>query len=162
MDESVGRVLIGGIGYRFLRDGSIGPWVVDELAARGSDAVEVEDVSYHPVGLSQNLQDREPYDRVVLVGSQPREREPGTIESYRWDGELPDAEEIQVRVSEAVTGVISLENLLIVVGALGGFPDDVRVVEIEPADEGWGEGFSETIESKQDEILEVVWNSTGQ
>ncbi len=160
MGGSTGRVLVGGIGYRFLRDGSIGPRVTDRLAERASESVEVEDVSYHPVGLSQNLQERSPYDRVVLVGSHTRQREPGTIDSYRWDGKLPDPEEIQVRVSEAVTGVISLDNLLIVVGALGGFPDDVRVVEVEPADEGWGEGFSPTIEGKLDEILETVWTST--
>lgn len=155
------RVLIAGIGYRFLRDGSIGPWVVDRLTERATESIEVEDVSYHPVGFSQNLQEREPYDRVVLVGSHPREREPGTIDSYQWDGALPDAAEIQVRVSEAVTGVISLDNLLIVVGALGGFPEDVRVIEVEPADEGWGEGFSPTIEAKLEEILETVWSSTG-
>lgn len=154
------RVLVGGIGYRFLRDGSIGPWVVDRMAEQASDGIEIEDISYHPVGFSQNLQDREPYDRVVLVGSHTREREPGTVHSYRWDGELPDPEEIQVRVSEAVTGVISLDNLLIVVGALGGFPEDVRVVEVEPVDEGWGEGFSPTIESRLDQILETVWTST--
>lgn len=154
------RALIGGIGYRYLRDGAIGPWVSDQLAERATDKVEVEDIGYHPVGFSQNLQDREPYDRVVLVGSYGRGREPGTVHSYRWDQVLPDNREIQDRVSEAVTGVISLDNLLIVVGALGGFPDDVHVVEIEPVDEGWGEGFSPEIESQLDEIKETVWNLT--
>jgi hydrogenase maturation protease len=114
------------------------------------------------VGLSQNLQDRDPYDRVVLVGSIARGREPGTVEAYRWDGELPAREAIQERVSEAVTGVISLENTLIVCGALGGLPDDVRVVEVEPEDQGWGDGFSPTIESTLPEVVEAVWSSTRQ
>ena len=153
------RVLVGGVGYRFLRDASVGPWLIDKWADCGTDGIEVEDVSYHPVGLTQNLQDREPYDRVVLVGSQPRGRPPATIEAYRWDGELPDVDEIQRRVSEAVTGVISLDNLLIVVGALGGFPDDVRVVEVEPVDEGWGEGFSPEVEARLAEVEEAVWTS---
>ena len=56
--------------------------------------------------------------------------------------------------------MISLDNLLIVTEAFGGFPDDVWVVEIEPEDEGWGEGFSETIEAKLPEIEEAVWSVT--
>lgn len=154
------RVLIGGIGYRNLRDGSVGNWIADQLASRAAGDVEVEDVSYHPVGLSQNLQERPDYDRVVLVGSMARRRAPGTVDVYRWDGELPPADEVQVRVSEAVTGVISLENTLIVCGALGGLPEDVRVVEVEPQDESWGEGFSPVVEGRLPEILETVWTLT--
>ena len=154
------RVLIGGVGYRHLRDDSLGPWVADELGGRAGDGIEVEDLSYHPVGLSQNLQDRPPYDRLVLVGAVRRGRDPGTVQAYRWSGTLPGAEEIQARVAEAVTGVISLDNLLVVCGALGGLPDDVRVVEVEPAVEGWGEGFSEAVERRLPEVLEAVWSST--
>ena len=110
--------------------------------------------------MSHNLRDRPPYDRLVLVAAVGRGREPGTVERYRWDGALPLPDEIQERVGEAVTGVISLDNLLIVCGALGGLPDDVRVIDVEPADEGWGEGFSPEIEAKLPEILEAVWTST--
>ena len=152
-------MLVGGVGYRFLRDGSIGPYVADALAERAGDGVEVEDLSYHPVGLSQNLAEREPYDRLVLVGAVQRGREPGSVHAYRWDGALPDSREIQARVNEAVTGVISLDNLLTVCGALGGLPDDVSVVEVEPADEGWGEGFSPEVDARLDEVVEAVWTS---
>jgi hydrogenase maturation protease len=147
------------VGYRFLRDGSIGPYVADALAERAGDGVEVEDLSYHPVGLSQNLAEREPYDRLVLVAAVRRGRAPGSVHAYRWDGALPDSREIQARVSEAVTGVISLDNLLTVCGALGGLPDDVSVVEVEPADEGWGEGFSPEVDARLDEVVEAVWTS---
>jgi len=154
------RVLVGGVGYRFLRDGAVGPYMADHLAAAASNGVEVEDLGYHPIGFTQNLQDRPAYDRIVLVGAIKRGREPGTVTAYRWDHALPSVKEIQERVSEAVTGVISLDNLLIVTEAFKAFPDDVRVVEIEPADEGWGEGFSPVIENKLTEIEEAVWSST--
>ena len=154
------RVLVGGVGYRNLRDGSLGPWVSDTLAQRASGSVEVEDLSYGPVALSHNLHDRPPYDRLVLVAAVERGRAPGTVERYRWDGALPSRDEIQERVAEAVTGVISLDNLLIVCGALGGLPDDVRVIEVEPADENWGESFSPEVEAKLPEILNAVWTST--
>jgi hydrogenase maturation protease len=154
------RVLVGGVGYRFLRDESVGPYMADRLAASGREGVEVEDLGYHAVGLSQNLQEREPYDRVVLVASVRRGREPGTVEAYRWDATLPSAAEIQGYVGEAAVGMISLDGHLIVCGALGGLPDDVRVVEVEPGEEGWGDGFSPGIEALLDEIEEAVWNST--
>lgn len=154
------RVLVGGVGYRNLRDGSLGPYVADRLAERAAGGIEVEDLSYHPVGLSQNLQDRPPYDRLVLVAAVRRGRAPGRLEAYRWDRVLPPPDEIQARVAEAVTGVISLDNLLVVCGALGGLPDDVRVIEVEPADDGWGEGFSPEVEAKLRDVEEAVWTST--
>jgi len=154
------RVLVGGVGYRYLRDESVGPWAVEQLEARAGDGVEVEDLGYHPVGFVQNLEDREPYDRIVLISAVRRGRPPGTLDVYRWDRVLPDRDAIQERVAEAVTGVISLDNLLIVSCALGELPQDVHVVEIEPGDEGWGEGFSAVIEERLDDVLEAAWTLT--
>ena len=154
------RVLVGGVGYRNLRDDSVGPWVADTLAERAGDGVEVEDLSYGPVAVSHNLRERPPYDRLVVAAAVRRGRAPGTVERYRWRGALPAAEEIQERVAEAVTGVISLDNLLVVCGAFGGLPEDVRVVEVEPGDEGWGEQFSPAVEAALPEVLEAVWTST--
>lgn len=154
------RVLIGGVGYRFLRDGALGPSLADALAPRAGDGVEVEDLGYHPVGFTHNLQARPPYDRIVLVGAVARGRQPGTVTAYRWDHVLPSVKEIQERVAEAVTGVISLDNLLIVTEAFGALPADVWVVEAEPADEGWGEGFSPEVESKLAQIEATVWSLT--
>lgn len=154
------RVLVGGVGYRFLRDESIGPYMADRLAERAREGVEVEDVSYHSLGLHQNLQERPPYDRVVFVAAVRRGREPGTLEAYRWSGELPSPADIQGYVGEAAVGLISLDGHLAVCGALGGLPDDVRVVEVEPGEEGWGDGFSPRIESLLDDIEEAVWTST--
>ena len=154
------RILVGGVGYRYLRDGAVGPYMTDTLAASATNGIEVEDLGYHPVGFTQNLQDRPAYDRIVLVGAIARGREPGTVTAYRWDHALPSNKAIQERVSEAVTGVISLDNLLIVTEAFGAFPEDVRVVEVEPADEGWGEGFSPVVQAKLGEIEEAIWSST--
>ena len=154
------RVLVGGVGYRFLRDGALGPYMSDVLAERATNGIEVEDLGYHPVGFTQNLEERPDYDRIVLVAAVGRGREPGSIKAYRWDHALPDVKEIQERVSESVTGTISLDNLLIVTEAFGAFPDEVWVVEVEPADESWGDGFSEIIEGKLPEIEEAVWSLT--
>ena len=154
------RVLVCGVGYRFLRDNAVGVWVTDTLAPQASNGIEFEDLGYHPVGFTQNLNERPPYDRIVFVGSADRGREPGTITTVRYDHALPDPSEIQERVADSVTGTISLDNLVIVAEAFKALPEDVWIVEIEPADETWGDGFSPTIEAKLPEIMETVWSLT--
>ena len=154
------RVLVCGVGYRFLRDNAVGVWVTDTLAPQASNGIEFEDLGYHPVGFTQNLNERPPYDRIIFVGSADRGREPGTITTIRYDHVLPDVNEIQERVADSTTGTISLDNLVIVAEAFKALPEDVWIVEIEPADETWGDGFSPTIEAKLPEIMETVWSLT--
>lgn len=154
------RVLVCGVGYRFLRDNALGLWVTDTLAPQASNGVEFEDLGYHPVGFVQNLEERPPYDRIVFVAGIDRGREPTTITTYKWDHELPSTKEIQDRVSDSVGGSISLDNLLIVSEAFNALPEDVWVVEVEPVDETWGDGFSPEIEAKLPEIVETVWSLT--
>ena len=154
------RVLVCGVGYRYLRDNALGVWVTDTLAPRASNGIEFEDLGYHPVGFVQNLNDRETYDRIVFVGSVERGREPGQITAYKWDHALPDVTEIQEHVTDSVTGSISLDNLLVVSEAFNALPEDIWVVEVEPADESWGDGFSPEIEAKLPEVMETVWSLT--
>jgi hydrogenase maturation protease len=152
------RTLIGGVGYENLRDGSVGPVVIAELGAEGWPAeVELEDLSYGPIAVMQRLQDADPrFDRLVLVSAVRRGRRPGTVTAYAWNGTLPAEVEIQARVAEAVTGVISLDNLLIVAGFFEALPQEVQVVEVEPEDEGWGAGFSLPVEAARREIVDTA------
>lgn len=152
------RTLLGSVGYSYLRDGSLGPVVLDALALEAwPPAVELEDLSYGPIAVIQRLQDaRPPFGRLVLVGAVRRGRPAGTVTVYRWDGRLPAEDEIQARVAEAVTGVISLDNLLIVAGFFEALPGEVRIVEVEPEDEGWGEGFSAPVEAARRAVIDTV------
>lgn len=141
------RVLVGGVGYRLLRDLSLGPLLMDRLKQEDwPEGVEIEDLSYGPVGVMHNLDARPPYDRIVLVGGVQRGRPPGDVFRYAWARRLPDPEEIQARVAEAITGVISLDNLLIIATYFDKLPRDVVVIEVEAADEDWGEEFSPEVE----------------
>ncbi len=144
------RVLVAGVGYRDLRDHSVGGAVVDRLAGYPwPHDVCVEDLSYNPVAVVQRLQDEppdRPFDRAVFVGSVERAGRPaGTVAAYRWDGVLPPAEDIQRAVSEAVTGVIALDNTLVVARHFDALPDDVVVIEVEPADHAFGDGFTDAV-----------------
>lgn len=155
------KVLVGGIGYRNLRDHSVGVAVVEHLSLRDwPRGVHVEDVSYGPIAVLQRLQDEppdEPFDRAVLVSAVPREgRAPGAVSAYRWDGVLPSEELIQRSVADAVTGVIFLDNTVIVTAYFGGLPDEVVVVEVEPELHEFGDRFGPAVEAAFEEVCALV------
>lgn len=155
------RVLIGGIGYRNLRDHSFGVVLIDALATREwpSD-VQVEDISYNPIAVVQRLQDEpsdRPLDLAVIVGALRRPgRAPGTLSVYRWDNMLPSAEEIQEAVTEAVTGIISLDNTLVVARHFGALPQTVIVVELEPDAHEFGDELTPAVAAALRRADEVV------
>lgn len=142
------RCVIGGVGYRNLRDHSLGIVLSDELAAYANPPhLLVEDLCYGPVAVAQWFLDEArttPITRAVFVAAVGREdgRAPGTISAYRWDHVLPEAEEIQRCVVDAVTGVILLDNTLIVVEWMEALPDETVVIEVEPLEHAFGDDMS--------------------
>ena len=155
------RVIVAGVGYRNLRDHSIGVEVVDRLAQGSwSEDVVVEDLSYNPIAVVQRLQDEPPdraFERAVIVGAVERlARPPGTVTAYRWDAVLPCDDEIQRAVTEAVTGVIALDNTLVVGRYFGGWPGDVVVVEVEPAVHEFGDTLSDVVARVFDPVCALV------
>ena len=131
------RVLIGGVGYRNLRDHSFGVVLVDGLDPAGlPPGVSVEDISYNPIAVVQRLQDDQPGNRfelAVIAGALPRPgRAAGTLSVYRWDNVLPPPPGIHQAITEAVTGIISLDNTLIVARHFDALPATVVVIELEP------------------------------
>ena len=98
-----------------------------------------------------------PYARRRLIRSAIRafvERDPLLA------GEIVDADarvnEAQRAVTEAVTGVIALDNTLVVTRHFGALPDEVVVVEVEPAVHEFGDTFSEVVERQLDGVCELV------
>jgi hydrogenase maturation protease len=152
------HVLIAGVGYTNLRDLSVGPFLVPRLREMDwPEGVEVDDWSFGPIAVVQRLQDRPGYyDRIVFVSAAERGREPGSVYRGKWEGHLPDPAEIQDRMGEAVTGVISLDNLLVITQHFGVLPSEVIVVEVEPLDTGWGPAFSPPVERALDEVVSTV------
>ncbi|MFN2569662.1 MAG: hydrogenase maturation protease [Candidatus Dormibacteria bacterium] len=143
------RILIAGVGYPFLHDWSIGNRLAAEFRERRWPAgVEIDDWSFGPVDAVFKLQGADPpYDRVVFFGAVERGREPGAVVRRFWDaGELPPDPDVQARVSEAVTGVISLENLVIICARFNALPREVVLIEVEPVSEEWGDGYSPAVQ----------------
>lgn len=85
--------------------------------------VVVEDLSEDPLEAARRLDDEWPrFERVILVGAVTRERPPGTITAYRWDGE-----------ADARDGdTAHFDTTLLALKELADVPDELIVVEIEP------------------------------
>ncbi len=152
------RTLIAGVGYSNLSDLSVGPLVAEQLGREEWPAdVEVDDLSYGPIAVVHRFAEAEPpYRRLVLVGAVDRGRQGPDIRCYRWDGVLPPPEEIQARVAEAVTGVIDLDNLLIVTGHFGVLPPEVFVVEVRPRATEFGMQTSPAVTALLAEVRRLV------
>lgn len=152
-----GRTLVGCVGYTSLRDGSAGPLLVERIYGTLGPDVDVEDLSYSPIDVMFLLQRRQPaYARAIFVGAVSRGAPSGTIRVSRWDPVPEPPEVVQGRVAEAVAGVISLENLLHINAYFKALPGEVTLIEIEPADESWGEGLTPVMERAVDEVAALL------
>ena len=156
------RAVIGGVGYRNLRDHSLGIVMSDELEALANPpALLVEDLCYGPVAVAQWFLDeaREaPITRAVFITAISREdgRPPGTISAYRWDHALPSEDEIQRCVVDAVTGVIFLDNTLIVVEWMNALPGETIVIEVEPLEHAFGDEMSPAVAASYAEVRRLA------
>lgn len=149
------RVLIGGLGYRFHRDGSFGLLAGDALERLvWPERVRVDDLGYGAILVAHDLAAAVPaYRRLVLLTASVREREPGHLYARRWRGGGGSDEEVQARVREAGAGVIDVDHLLVVAEALGALPPEVYVLELEPVELEGGEGLSERAEALLPEAI---------
>lgn len=156
------RTVIGGVGYRNLRDHSLGIVMSDELEPLARPpALEIEDLCYGPVAVGQWLLDEArhaPITRAVFVTAVAREdgRPPGTISAYRWDRVLPSEEEIQRAVVDAVTGVILLDNTLVVTAWMQALPAETVVVEVEPLEHAFGDEMSPPVAAAYPRVRDLV------
>ena len=140
------RALVGAVGYRNLRDFSAAFEVFEGLAAQdlGGNVV-LEDTSYNPIAVVQWLQGLpagERFDRAIFVASLERGRAPGAVTAYRWDGDMPPDDQVQQAVTEAVTGIIALENTVVIGSYFKVLPSEIVIIEIEPRDHEFGPELS--------------------
>ncbi len=155
------RVVIGGVGYRNLRDHSLGIVMSDELEALARPpSLMVEDLCYGPVAVAQWFLDEArtyPFTRAIFITAIEREqRPPGTISAYRWNHELPSADLIQRCVVDAVTGVILLDNTLVVIEWMGALPEETIVIEVEPLEHAFGDEMSPAVADAYAQVRELA------
>lgn len=156
------RVIVGGVGYPDLCDYSIGILVQEELSTRDApQGVLVEDLSYNPIAIVQRLNDEPAHDRfsrLVAVSAVKRGgHAAGTVRCYRWDGVLPSDEEIQRAVTDGVTGIIAMENTLVIARYFRALPNDVVVIEVEPETHEFGAELSAAVSDAFEHVCDLAW-----
>ncbi len=155
------KTFIGTVGYHNLRNHSIGPALLPQLQKmRWAEDVEVDELNWGPIAIVQKFQSlATAYDRVILIAAIERPgRNIGDITVYKWMGNLPDEELIQRCVGDAVTGVISVENLLIIGEYFKIWPGEIFVVDVEPGPEQAGEGFTEEMQQAVPDLILTLQN----
>jgi len=136
------QTLIGIVGYYpFVRGYPLGPELREKLEnSEWQTNVIIKELNWGPVAIVQEFQaEGLTFDRAVLIAPVRRGRRLGFVHSRRWvGGDLP-VMEIQNRMFEAVTGIVSIDNLLVIGDHFGIWPKNVIVVEVELADDCIGD-----------------------
>ena len=111
----VGLGLIGY--YQFIRGYPLGPELKERLESVewAGHQVEIKEMNWGPVAIVQDFQaSGVSYDRIVLVAAVARGGETGTVTCRQWVGGELGVMAVQQRIFEAVTGIISVDNLLVI------------------------------------------------
>jgi len=153
------KTIIGTVGYHILGNHSMPPMLFPHLQQLAlPDYVTVDELNWGPVAVVQMFEAEEPaFQRVVILCAIEREdRDIGEITVYQWKGGLPDTEQIQACVGDAATGVISVENLLVIGEYFKVWQDEVYLVDVEPGPEVAGEKMTAEMEDQIPTILSIV------
>ena len=137
------RVLIGIVGHSPILDSyPLGPLLMQDLQNRdwGTMIVDIENMTWSPIHVTQRLQDQQTsYDRTVLIGSSAGCLRPGNVVTYRWLGGEMSTLKLQERVYEGVTGVVSLDNTLVIGDYFKVWSSEIFTVEIDLPVDTFGE-----------------------
>ena len=159
---SINKILIGIVGYSPVLDSyPLGPNLMNNLKERdwANINVDIQNMTWSPIHITQRLQENKlEFDRVVLVGSKTISTSPGRVESYKWKSKKVDEIKIQERIFEGVTGVVSLENTLVIGDYFKIWPKEVFTVEVDLP----GEVFGDIViaenqgKSKNTDLIEIL------
>ena len=145
------NILLGTIGYHLLANHSIGPILIDQIRSLPwTQQVDIQEMNWGPIAIVQKFESSEAnYDRVVFLTAIERfHRNIGEATIFKWGGRLPSQQDIQACVGDAVTGVISAENLLIIGEHFGIWPNEVYLFDVEPGPETAGIELSSELQEK--------------
>ena len=120
--------------------------------------VTVDELNWGPVAVVQMFEAEDPpFDRVILLCAiERKERDIGQIDVFQWKGKLPGEDQIQACVGDAATGVISVENLLVIGEYFKIWGSEVFLVDVEPGQEVAGEKWTPEMESSIPDVISIL------
>lgn len=157
-------VMVGIVGYSAVVESyPLGPKLLEELEEIFGDDPNVllENFTWSPVHIVQRLQGGEMTrpDRIVLVGLAAGSIKPGTVAVHRWIGGTQPEVKVQERIYEAVTGIVDLENTLMIGSYFKVWPDECLTVEADLAPDTFGRLVM--AENKKQDSEEELTNDLG-
>lgn len=137
------KIALGLVGYyQFIRGYPLGPELkerLDDLSWPPDHQIDIKEMNWGPVAIVQDFQaDPITYDRMILIAAVERGRKTGAIACRNWIGGEIDVMAVQDRIFEAVTGIISVDNLLVIGEHFGIWPKELVVIEVELPDSSIG------------------------
>ena len=142
-----------------MKDLSFGQVLLPHLKEQDwTKGFDLENLSFGAIAVLQWFQDFPgKYNRVIFVSAAERTgRKPGTLDVHKWDFAPLDEEVVQECVAESVTGIISLDNLMMILQYFKALPPEVFVLDLEPVDSEIGFECSPEITARFDEFSEIV------
>src|SRR5574341_1132292 len=91
------------------------------------EGVDLENLSFGAIAVLQWFQDAPgQYQRGGFLSAAERGREPGTLATYSWKFPRLDECKVQECVAESGAGIISLDNLLMILQHFDALPPEVE------------------------------------
>ena len=150
-----GPTVVIGIGNRFRRDDGAALRVIEMLNDRVPTSVRLVESDGEPTRLIDSWTD---VQLAVVIETVRRGELPGTVaavELEKWTG--PNAPPHREHGSHSL-GVLEAMALG---DAVGRMPDRLHLIGIEPADIGWGQGFSPAVATSIDTATRLVLDYLG-
>lgn len=139
-----------------MKNHSIGSALLPKLLKmKWAPGVDLDELNWGPIAIVQKFQSLPTtYDRIILLSALERPgREIGDITVFEWKGKLPGEELIQRCIGDAVSGIISVENLLIIGEYFKIWKGETFIVDVEPGPEHAGEDFTEEMQATIPDII---------
>ena len=157
----INKILIGIVGYSPVLDSyPLGPNLMNNLNERdwANMHVDVQNMTWSPIHVTQRLQENKlEFDRVVLVGSKTISTQPGKVECYKWESKEVYEIKIQERIFEGVSGVVSLDNTLVIGDYFKIWPKEVFTVEVDLPGEAFGDiVIAENQGKSKNDLVEIL------
>ena len=136
------KIALGLVGYyQFIRGYPLGPELKEGLEGFSwpDHQVDIKEMNWGPIAIVQDFQASPiTYDRMILIAAVERGRKTGSISCRNWVGGDLEVMAVQDRIFEAVTGIISVDNLLVIGEHFGIWPKELIVIEVELPDSSVG------------------------
>ncbi len=154
------KIIIGLIGYyQFIQGYPLGPELKARLANVDWNNIEIQikEMNWGPIAIVQDFQsDAINYDRIVLVAAVDRKITLHSVTCRQWLGTRLDTRLIQDRIFEAVTGVISLDNLLVIGEHFKIWPKELITVEVQLSDTSFGDFVLSELEMSRHNKANII------